>query len=263
MAIRVAVTEVSHWHALENTSYLSHLQAFPDTEIVAIQDPDVALAAEKGAEVGAPPVYADYKDMLAATKPDFVIVLGRHSVMAEIAHHLLDEGYPFLIEKPAGLNADEVHGLAEKVEATGGFAAVPLFHRYAPFVDHARALIADGRLGPLSHVTFRTNRLTTHRYADWGSPWMLDPAVSGGGVLLNLGIHGFGIFLSVTGEEAEVVAAQISSRTLDGAVEDYRSCCVRKAASSAVSNSAILSLTAGPSASGPTAVSRFRAGTAC
>ena len=89
--------------------------------------------------------------MLADTHPDFVIALGRHSVMAETAHYLLDHGYPFLMEKPMGISAGEVRGIADKADARKAFVAVSLAQRYQPFVARARQLLAEGRLGPLSH----------------------------------------------------------------------------------------------------------------
>jgi predicted dehydrogenase len=102
MTIRVAAIEVSHWHALNDAAYLRHLAAMPDVELVAVQDSDAALVAKRAAEVGNPPTYTDYHEMLAATRPDFVVALGRHRQMAAIAHDLLDQGYPFLMEKPMG-----------------------------------------------------------------------------------------------------------------------------------------------------------------
>ena len=77
----------------------------PDVELVGLQDPIAEIAANRAAAVGNPPVFIDYREMLVVTRPDFVIALGRHSTMAEIAHHLLDHGYPFLMEKPMGVNA--------------------------------------------------------------------------------------------------------------------------------------------------------------
>ncbi|MDA0240060.1 MAG: Gfo/Idh/MocA family oxidoreductase [Proteobacteria bacterium] len=165
--------------------------------------------------------FSDYKIMLAETKPDFVLALGRHSAMAEIAHYLLDNGLPFLMEKPLGINAAEVLGISEKAEALNGFAAVPLFQRYMPYVEKVQAMIADGSFGTISHIQFRGNRPTSERYPQWGSAWMLDPAQSGGGCLRNLGTHGIDMFLHLTGEAAEVIAAQTSNRGLGQLVEDY------------------------------------------
>ena len=102
MTIRVAAIEVSHWHALHDAAYLRHLIAMPDVELVAIQDSDAGLVARRAAEVGSPPTFTDYRQMLATTRPNFMVALGRHCQMAQIAHDLLDEGYAFLMEKPMG-----------------------------------------------------------------------------------------------------------------------------------------------------------------
>ena len=162
-----------------------------------------------------------------ALRPDFVIALGRHRHMAETAHHLLDERYPFLMEKPMGVSAAEVRSVADKAAATNAFVAVPLGQRYLPSVVAARQLIAEGRLGPLSHFYFRLNRPTSARYSAWDSPWMLDPAEAGGGCLRNLGPHGLDLFLTLTGEDAQVTGAQLSWRALGQPVEDYASVLLR------------------------------------
>jgi predicted dehydrogenase len=64
---------------------------------------DAGLVARRAAEVGSPPIFTDYRQMLVKTRPDFVVALGRHRQMAGIAHDLLDQGYPFLMEKPMGI----------------------------------------------------------------------------------------------------------------------------------------------------------------
>jgi predicted dehydrogenase len=133
------------------------------------------------------------------------------------------------MEKPIGLNADEVRGVADKAAATGAFAAVPLYQRLHPFAARARQMLAEGRFGPLSHLYFRVNRPTSARYPAWGSPWMLDPAQAGGGCLRNLGSHGLDLFLHLTGEDARVTGAQLSRRALGQAVEDYASVLLRSA----------------------------------
>jgi len=225
--IRVAAIEVSHWHSLHDSAYLRHLLTLSEARLVAVQDPSEVVAAERAAVLGNPAVFTDYGRMLADTRPDFVIALGRHSAMAEIAHHLLDHGYPFLMEKPMGINAAEVRRIADKAAAKRAFVAVPLAQRYLPFATRAKALMAVGRFGPLSHLYFRLNRPTSARYPAWGAPWMLDPAVAGGGCLRNLGPHGLDLFLHLTGEDAQVTGAQLSGRALGERVEDYASVLVR------------------------------------
>jgi predicted dehydrogenase len=220
---RVAAIEVSHWHSLHDAAYLRVLAQMDDVELVGLHDPSAAVAAERAAALGGPPVFTDYRAMLDRTRPDFVIALGQHSRMAETAHALLDRGVPFLMEKPMGVSAAEVQGVADKAAAKQAFVAVPLSQRYLPFTARARRMLAEGRLGPLSHLYFRLNRPTSARYPAWHSPWMLDPAAAGGGCLRNLGPHGLDLFLHLTGEEARVVAAQLSARVHGQPVEDYAS----------------------------------------
>jgi predicted dehydrogenase len=229
MTIRIAAVEVSHWHALNDAAYLRHLVAMPDVELVAIQDSDAGIVARRAAELGGPPTFTDYRNMLATTRPDFVVALGRHRQMAAIAHDLLDLGYPFLMEKPMGIDAAEVEAVAAKAARLDAFVAVPLAQRYGPFAVRARELIAAGRFGPLSHIYVRINRPGPARYLAWDCAWMLDPAEAGGGCLRNLGPHGFDMFLHLTGEAAQVTGAQLSRRAHDTAVEDYASVMLRSA----------------------------------
>ena len=102
---RVAAIGVSHWHSLYDSAYLRHLSGMPDMRLVALQDSSESIAAQRAAALGDPTVYTDYRRMLTETRPDFVIALGRHSSMAETALYLVDQGYPFLMEKPMGIDA--------------------------------------------------------------------------------------------------------------------------------------------------------------
>ena len=229
MTIRIAAIEVSHWHALHDAAYLRHLVAMPDVELVAVQDSDAGLVANRAAEVGNPATFTDYRQMLATIRPDFVLALGRHRQMARIAHDLLDQGYPFLMEKPMGIDAGEVEAVAAKAARLQAFVAVPLAQRYGPFATRARELLGAGRFGPLSHIYVRINRPGPARYPAWDCAWMLDPVEAGGGSLRNLGPHGLDLFLHLTGEPAQVTGAQLSRRAHECAIEDYASVMLRSA----------------------------------
>ena len=227
--MRVAAIEVSHWHSLWDAAYLKMLATMRDVQIVGLHDPSAGVAESRAVMLGHPPVFTDYAKMLTETRPDFVVALGQHRRMAETAHYLLDHGYPFMMEKPLGVNAREVESIADKAAHTNGFVAVPLPQRHSPFVTRAREMLAEGRFGPLSHLYLRLNRPTSARYPAWGSAWMLDPELSAGGCLRNLGSHCFDLFLHLTGEEARVTAAQLSRRMHGQRVEDYASVQLRSA----------------------------------
>ena len=227
--IRIAAVGVSHWHSLHDAAYLRLLVEMSDVELVGLQDANAAVAAERAAALGGLPVFTDARMMLERVRPDFVIALGEHDRMAETAHVLLDHGYPFMMEKPMGVSAAQVQGIADKAALKQAFVAVPLSQRYQPFVARARQMLDSGRLGPLSHLYFRLNRPTSARYPAWHSAWMLDPARAGGGCLRNLGSHLLDLFLLLTGEDARVVSAQLSASVHRQAVEDYASVQLRSA----------------------------------
>src|SRR5262249_60571165 len=140
-----------------------------------------------------------------------------------------DAGYPFMMEKPIGLDAAQVRGVAEKARAKHAFVAIPLGQRYSPFTARAKQMLAEGRFGPLSHLYMRLNRPTSARYPAWDAPWLLDPAEAGGGCLRNLGAHVLDLFLHLTGEEATVTGAQLSHHALGQRVEDFASVLLRSA----------------------------------
>ena len=230
MTIRVAAIGVCHWHSLYDSAYLRHLAAMEDVEIVGVHDEQPEIAVHRAFEIGSSaPTFTCYPAMLDEVEPDFVLALGRHDTMAQTAHHLLDRGVPFIMEKPMSFNARELLGVVEKAESTGGFAAVPLSVRDTPFFTHAKRLLDEGAYGPICHLYQRLNRPTSDRYAAWGSHWMLDPATANGGCLRNLGAHGLDAFVHLTGEgeEIEVTGAQLSWSTYGKPIEDYASVLVR------------------------------------
>src|SRR6202011_5200607 len=104
-------------------AYLRHLVAMPDVELVAIQDSDPGIVARRAAEGGKPQTFTDQREMIATARPDVGLALGRHRQMGAIAHDLLDRGYPFLMEKPMGINAAEVEAVAAKAKRLNAFVA--------------------------------------------------------------------------------------------------------------------------------------------
>ncbi len=230
--IRVAAIGMTHWHSLWDASYLLHLAAMPDVEIVGIHDSSAETAAHRASELGGGiPTFTDYPAMLAELAPDFVLALGTHVTMAEIGHHLLDKRIPFIMEKPMSFNALELAGVVEKADATGGFASAPLGMRSSPIIHHAKQLAEAGTWGQITHFYQRMNRPTSDRYPAWGASWMLDPAQANGGCLRNLGSHGLDSFVYLTGEgeNIEVPGASLSWGTYHQPIEDYASVLVKSA----------------------------------
>ena len=130
--MRIAAIEVSHWHSLYDAAYLRILASLPDVELVGLHDPSLEIASRRASALGDPPVFTDYREMLTKTRPDFVVALGQHARMARTAHDLLDHGVPFLMEKPMGLGAAEVEGIADRAAATRAFVAPSVIGQSLP-----------------------------------------------------------------------------------------------------------------------------------
>jgi len=216
---RVAVIDVSHWHSTYDASYLRVLSGL-DLEIAGVSDANKAIAEDRAARFNST-AYTDFKEMVERTMPDFVVALGKHVDMPATFRYLVDTGIPFMMEKPWGVDAATVDGLARLAQSKGAWVCVPFMTRYSHWVEAARDAVQKGELGAVSHIFFRMIRPTMERYNVWDSPWMLRKAEAGGGALINLGSHGFDICRFITGEEPRVVSAVISNAVHKSEVEDY------------------------------------------
>ena len=95
-------------------------------------------------------------------------------------------------DHPREAGRDRTHAASTgcRAAAAGRFVAVPLPNRLGPAMVECARLRDAGRLGRIGHAHFRLVNGPPERYRVDGVAWMLDPALSGGGALRNLGIHG-------------------------------------------------------------------------
>jgi predicted dehydrogenase len=214
---RAAAIGVRHWHTVP--LYLRPLAA-QDVPIIGVADPDMAAAEECAQRFGAK-AYDDYRRMIEAEKPDFVVALGRHCDMPDAFRYLVEAGIPFVMEKPWGLDDKTVTELAALAEAKNAWVSAPFPMRYSHWGEVARRLVQSGELGTISHINFRFLQPGIERYLENGNPWVLTKAQGGGGALMNLGSHGFDLCRWITGEEPAVVAATMSHAIAGTEVEDY------------------------------------------
>lgn len=210
--MKVALLGVGHWHAEMHRDAVVAAGA----EISAIWDPDAGVGAHFAERTGSPLV-ADLEALLR-TGPGLIVLMGRPDQVPEVALRCLATGIPLVLEKPAAVSTAALRLVLEA--ASGRHVAVPLPNRFSPIWGEMARLDGEGRLGPVSHAQFRIVNGPPGRYREDGVAWVLDPAVSGGGALRNLGIHGIDAALSFA-PGARVVGAQISSAVHGEAVEEY------------------------------------------
>ena len=213
--MRIVLIGVSHWHT---PFYAEPVLAMNDATIVGVSDSDVARAVPL-AERAKCPAFTDYREMCATVKPDFAFALGRHNEMAEEARFLIESRIPFAIEKPCALNAAEAQDIARRGATTGVFAAVPLVMRYCPMIETIREIAAGEEI---QYLSFKFVGGMVDRYHQQNVEWVIDRLISGGGPLLNLGIHHVDL-CRVLLENADlmVTGAMMSNRAAGLTIEDH------------------------------------------
>jgi predicted dehydrogenase len=213
--MRVVLIGVSHWHT---PFYSEPVLAMTDAAIVGVSDPDASRAAPL-AERAKCPVFTDYREMCAKLKPDFAFVLGRHNEMADEARFLIDSRIPFAIEKPCALNAAEARDIAQRAADAKAFAAVPLVMRYCPLIATIREIAANEQI---QYLSFKFVGGMVDRYTQQKVEWVTDRSISGGGPLLNLGIHHVDLCrVLLDGAALTVTGSMMSNRTAGLTIEDH------------------------------------------
>jgi len=221
--MRAVMIEVGHWHARMHLRSLRLAGA----EIAAVSDRQLEVAARFAAEVGCR-AYADHREMLTEVGPDFAVVLGRHVDLPALSRDVIEAGIPCAIEKPAGASSEQLAPLVELARQRAAFVAVPFVNRYSELWAWLARLEEGGRAGPRAHAHFRIVNGPPDRYERDGVPWMLAPAVSGGGAMRNLGIHTVDAFLHyVAGESVTVLGAAVGDRVYGRAVEEMATALLR------------------------------------
>jgi predicted dehydrogenase len=128
----------------------------------------------------------DYVQMLTDPAVDAVIVSTLNRSLAPIAMAAATAGKHVLLEKPGALHAVELKQVAIAAAKTGVQVRLGYNHRFHPALQQARKLIDDGALGPLMFLRGRYGHGGRKGY---DREWRADPKLSGGGELIDQGVH--------------------------------------------------------------------------
>jgi predicted dehydrogenase len=193
-----------------------HIEAFVENAdkmlLTAVCDPAVSRAEEKVKEYQAhiagaeTTIYADYKQMLAETRPDIVTIATESGKHKEIAIDCLNAGCHVICEKPMALSTRDADAMNEAAGKAGRKLAVCFQNRFNAPVQKLRAALEAGRFGRVLHgmVQIRWNRNEAY-YAEapWRGTWAQD-----GGTLMNQCTHGIDLLQWMLGEDAARVQAR-------------------------------------------------------
>jgi predicted dehydrogenase len=147
----------------------------------------------------------DYREVLAHPEVDVVSICAPNFLHAEIGIAAAQAGKHFWIEKPVGRGAEETNAVREAAAAAGVVTSIGYNYRHAPAVEHARRLVAEGKLGRITNV--RAAFFSGYASEPNGAlSWRFDRRLAGTGVLADLFSHAADLCQYVVGPVAEITA---------------------------------------------------------
>ncbi|MCP4191724.1 MAG: Gfo/Idh/MocA family oxidoreductase [Planctomycetaceae bacterium] len=199
---RVRIGFVGAGNATRNI-HLRALQNVADLEVVAIADPDPEALGLALQQCQTARGVKDYQAMLASAEVDAIAICVPVRDHAEIALAAMDAGKHLFIEKPLAMTIQECDQMIARGVNLPLTIQVGFNTRWHRLVRRARKLIEQGEIGKLD--VLRSILVSMHREM---SGWRKKRA-TGGGAILEMGVHHFDLWRFLTGLEVEEVSAQI------------------------------------------------------
>jgi predicted dehydrogenase len=129
---------------------------------------------------------SDWRQAVSRGDVDLVVVATTNESLASIALGAIEAGKHVLIEKPAARSVRELDPLIEASARKGVRVRVGFNHRYHPALQKAREIVDSGAAGDLMFVRGRYGHGGRVGY---DKEWRANPALSGGGELIDQGVH--------------------------------------------------------------------------
>ncbi|MCB9366961.1 MAG: Gfo/Idh/MocA family oxidoreductase [Calditrichaeota bacterium] len=194
------------------------LKKSASADLVAIADSDYAKAAAISEKAKIPTCYRDAEKLLADPDIDAVHINTPTNAHLALTLAALAAGKHVLVEKPMARKSEEAYRMAEAAKKAGRVLMVGMNLRFRPDVMVLHEFIQGGELGHVRVV--RANWLK--RKETWSrSPWLHESRISGGGVLMDLGLQLLDMCWWVLGRpKVKRVTATTSKDRLNLRVED-------------------------------------------
>jgi predicted dehydrogenase len=152
-------------------------------QAIAICDPGAESAREALAAAPAAALVGSLDEMLAL-QPEGVVIATPSALHAEQSIQALRAGAAVFCQKPLARTSREVESVIEAARTADRLLGVDLSYRHTAEMQAIRELVRSGALGS----PFAAD-LTFHNAYGPGNAWFYDPQLSGGGCLIDLGVH--------------------------------------------------------------------------
>ena len=187
-----------------------------NAELVAVMEINMELAEKLRAKWGCKRAYDSEAALLADPEIDAVYIASPVVLHARQAIAAADAGKHILIEKPLAMTADEGQKVIDHCREKGVQIAAGLMMRFGSYIQAMKQAIAAGKIGkPVSGFA-----QFTCWYPEIPGAWRQTKAASGGGAMMDMGVHCIDLMQYILGSNAKEVAAFHDTLSFSYEVED-------------------------------------------
>lgn len=171
----------------------------PGFSLIAVVDPD--LAAARQAARGKADVHAEAAPVVEDPSIEAIVVSAPVQHHEEIALAALAAGKHVLCEKPLSNTAASCQRILDEAERSRRELAVGFNFRYYPSFHYVKEVVDSGILGRLDHLRVFGGH---NGLANFRADWMYESSLSGGGSMMDIGLHMTDLTRYLFGEISEV-----------------------------------------------------------
>ncbi|MBV9083260.1 MAG: Gfo/Idh/MocA family oxidoreductase [Acidobacteriaceae bacterium] len=162
------------------------LKALRGESVIAACDVEWHRAADLAANAGPTCIPTTTSATVLTSDADAVIISTANAALAPLAAACIRHGKHVLVEKPVGISVAEIDELLTLADHNRVLVRAGYNHRYHPAMQKARQIFESGALGELMFIRARYGHGGRRGYE---REWRADPSLSGGGELIDQGVH--------------------------------------------------------------------------
>lgn len=183
--------------------HLPILSKLDTVQLVAVAEINRSRMKNVGEKYPSAKQFLDYKEMLSNDELDAVIISTPTDTHEKIALDCLESKKNILIEKPISRNLKEAKEIVTAAKKVKKVAMVGMNSRFRPDTMLLRSIINSGDLGDLFYINCSWLRKKSSL-----QKWFTNKNLSGGGVIIDLGIVILDLALWMLGDNVETVSVQ-------------------------------------------------------
>jgi predicted dehydrogenase len=188
-------------------------------EAAAISDPSPDMIRD-AAQLAPAAEVVDTLEQMLALDLDGVVIASPSALHAAQSIQALEAGKAVFCQKPLGRDAAETEAVVAAARAADRLLGVDLSYRFTAGMEKIAELVRAGSLGRLFAID-----LVFHNAYGPDKPWFYDRAQSGGGCVMDLGIHLVDLAMWLTGQDVKSVSSSLFANgeplAARDMVEDY------------------------------------------